>query len=226
MEKGLVRLYPVDIDRLAWRQVAAEAPVGVGQKILARDARTGSVTRLIKVEPHVDQGIFVHEHWEEVYVLEGSKKIGEEFHPAGTYTCKPPGIEHGPILTAEGFLSVEFRDYHPESIKKPMVRLFPMDIMRLPWEPGDGAERGSLQRTLALDVATGSSTVLFRLDAGVELPPATCEWCEELYILAGSCKIGSEFYPMGTYISRPASIERGLVTTRDGLLALRVRNAA
>jgi hypothetical protein len=46
-----------------------------------------------------------------VMILEGSYKIGGEFHAAGTYTCKPPGIAHGPFSTHEGYTCLEVRNY-------------------------------------------------------------------------------------------------------------------
>lgn len=58
MGKPFVRFYPIDIARLAWQQVGACAPIGVCQKILVTDPANGSVTRLLKAEPKVDQGIF------------------------------------------------------------------------------------------------------------------------------------------------------------------------
>ena len=85
MGKPFVRLYPIDIARLPWQQVGACAPIGIQQKILVTDPDNGSVTRLLKAEPRADQGIFVHEHWEEVYILEGSCKLHKNIiRPAHT----------------------------------------------------------------------------------------------------------------------------------------------
>ena len=223
--KGTVRLYPVDISRLTWQQVADGAPSGVMQKILAQDPERGSITRLVKVESGVDQGIFVHEHWEEVYVLEGSKKIGDEFHLAGTYTCKPPGIEHGPIITDEGFLSIEFRDYHRADMNKPYTRLFPIDVQGLHWVEAEEAGRAYYHKVLARDPETDSETLLLRVAAGAELPSAHDSRMVEMYLLEGSGKIGSLFYPEGSYICLPPDEEPGIIYTAEGLLILVSRNA-
>ena len=223
--KGTVRLYPVDISRLTWQQVADGAPAGVMQKILARDPERGSITRLVKVEAGVDQGIFVHEHWEEVYVLEGSKKIGDEYHPAGTYTCKPPDIEHGPIITDEGFLSIEFRDYHRADMKKPYTRLYPMDVQRIPWVEAEEAGQAYLHKVLARDPETDSETLLLRVSAGADLPSEPDGRMVEMYLLEGSGKIGSLFYPKGSYICLPPDKELGKIDTDEGLLILMSRNA-
>lgn len=44
-------------------------------------------------------------------MLGGSYKMGEEFHPAGTYTCKGPGVDHGPFWTTDGYSCLEVRNY-------------------------------------------------------------------------------------------------------------------
>ena len=222
MAKPFVRLYPIDIARLPWQQVGAHAPVGVCQKILAEDPGNRSVTRLLRSEPHIDQGIFVHEHWEEVYILEGGAKLGHEYHPAGTFTCKPPGVEHGPILTDTGFVNLEFRDYHIQSMDKPFVRLYPIDILRLPWE--QTATPSVQVKTLARDPGTGSESLLLRSEAHRNIPYSADERCEEIYVLEGSCKIGDEFYPTGSYVCWPPMHNRGVMCADEKFLALVIRN--
>lgn len=225
MGKNFVRLYPIDIARLPWQQVAGGAPSGIHQKTLVVDPDTGSSTRFLRAEPQADMGILVHDHWEEVYVLEGSAKLGQEFHPAGTYTCKPPAIEHGPILTNEGFLNLEVRDFHRQDVNKPLVRLFPVDIQGLRWLTRQGAVPGDFYKTLASDPGSGAETLLFRVDPGTEFLPPQENRCEELYILKGSCKIGDVFYPKGSYVCWPSGHERGAFSTDEGLLALQVFGA-
>ena len=224
MTKPFVRLYPVDIARLPWQQIGAHAPVGIYQKILAEDPGNGSVTRLLRSEPHIDQGVFVHEHWEEVYILEGGAKLGREYHPAGTFTCKSPGVEHGPILTDTGFVNLEFRDYHIKSMNKPFVRLYPIDILRLPWVKIGGKTAGTQVKSLAEDPGTGSESLLLKAEAWREILYPDDQRCEEMYILEGSCKMGNEFYPTGSYICWPPMHERGPLCSDDGFLALVIRN--
>ena len=224
MGKPFVRLYPIDIARLPWQQVGASAPTGVCQKVLVADPENGSVTRLLKADPRVDQGIFVHEHWEEVYILEGGAKLGQEYHPAGTYTCKSPGIDHGPILTDTGFVNLEFRDFHIKDMNKPFVRLYPVDILRLPWEQTGSGTPGGQVRILARDPGTDSETLLLRVEADTEILYTADERCEEMYVLEGSCKIGNEFYPTGSYLCWPPRFERGVLYSGEGLLALVLRN--
>ncbi len=222
MDKPLTRLYPIDIERLTWVR-PPDSPDGVMQKVLARDPTSGSATRLLKVEPRADTGVFVHEHWEEVYLLEGSYKMGEEFHPAGTYTCKGPGVHHGPFLTNDGYLCLEFRDFHGPSMDKPNVRLYPVDIERLAWKRPEGSPEGIVEKVLTAG-PSGSTTRLIKVDPGIDMGVVVHDFWEEVYILEGSYKTGTEFHPAGTYVCRPPGVELGPTITEEGYLCLDLRN--
>ena len=98
-------------------------PAGIQQKILAGvldEARhTGSRTRLLRFEPGVyTTAPFVHEYWEEVYLISGDLTVGSdergrggENFPAGTYACRPPGAVHGPFKSEGGCLLLEIHYY-------------------------------------------------------------------------------------------------------------------
>jgi hypothetical protein len=146
--------------------------------------------------------------------------ISGEFHPTGTYTCKPPMTEHGPCYTDEGFVEIEFLDYLKAEINKPSVRLFPPAIRRLPWEPV--TIQGIKQKILALDPVTGSNTGLLLIEAGVKVDTLSNEYEQEMMILKGSCKMGDKIYPAGSYLCLPPGIERQPFYTNEQLLALRV----
>ena len=94
-------------------------PAGIEQKILAgtldEERNTGSRTRLLRFAPAVfTTAPFVHEYWEEVYLIEGDLTVGndaegkggESFAP-GTYACRPPGAVHGPFKSNRGCLLLE-----------------------------------------------------------------------------------------------------------------------
>jgi ChrR Cupin-like domain len=98
-------------------------PPGVTQKILASDlnerSKTGSRTRLLRFAPGAfTTEPFVHDHWEEVVVLEGDLTVGSdsqgrggESFPAKTYACRPPGVHHGPFKSESGCLLYEIHYY-------------------------------------------------------------------------------------------------------------------
>jgi hypothetical protein len=101
-------------------------PEGIEQKILAgsldETARTGSRTRLLRFHPGIfTTAPFVHDYWEEVYLLAGDLIVGNDAEgrggtpfPPNTYACRPPGKYHGPFKSVGGALLLEFHYYDGE----------------------------------------------------------------------------------------------------------------
>lgn len=98
-------------------------PAGIEQKILAGNldeaGHSGNRTRLLRFAPGVfTTAPFVHDYWEEVYLIEGDLTVGndaqgnggEGFLP-GTYACRPPGAVHGPFKSNAGCLLLEIHYY-------------------------------------------------------------------------------------------------------------------
>lgn len=100
-------------------------PGGIEQKILAGgldEAKcSGSRTRLLRFQPGVfTVEPFVHEYWEEVYLLSGDLTVGNDAHGKGgtafqpnTYACRPPGAKHGPFKSESGCMLLEIHYYDP-----------------------------------------------------------------------------------------------------------------
>lgn len=98
-------------------------PEGIQQKILASDldetAKTGSRTRLLRFAPGAYTTVpFVHDHWEEVYLVSGDLTVGNdekgeggENFTAPTYACRPPGAVHGPFKSEGGCVLYEIHYY-------------------------------------------------------------------------------------------------------------------
>ena len=103
-------------------------PAGIQQKILASDLdetrKMGSRTRLLRFAPGVyTTAPFVHDHWEEVYLLSGDLVVGNDDKGKGgepfeapTYACRPPGVHHGPFKSERGCMLYEIH-YYDESRK-------------------------------------------------------------------------------------------------------------
>jgi hypothetical protein len=103
-------------------------PATIEQKILASDlneqSRSGSRTRLLRFAPGgFTTEPFVHDYWEEVYLLEGDLSVGStregtggEPFKAPTYACRPPGAVHGPFRSEGGCMLLEIH-YYDESGK-------------------------------------------------------------------------------------------------------------
>ena len=111
------------IDMSAEWQVPSGYPAGIEQKILAgaldEDAHSGTRTRLLRFAPGVfTTAPFVHEYWEEVYLIDGDLTVGNDAEGnggdafvRGTYACRPPGAVHGPFKSERGCLLLEIHYY-------------------------------------------------------------------------------------------------------------------
>ena len=98
-------------------------PVGIEQKVLAgsldEESRWGSRTRLLRFAPGVfTTEPFVHDHWEEVYLITGDLTVGNDANGEGgesfapnTYACRPPGAFHGPFKSERGCVLLEIHYY-------------------------------------------------------------------------------------------------------------------
>jgi len=94
-------------------------PPTIQQKVLASDldekGKMGSRTRLLRFEPGAyTTAPFVHDHWEEVYLLSGDLAVGSDAEGRGgesfespTYACRPPGAYHGPFKSETGCVLLE-----------------------------------------------------------------------------------------------------------------------
>ncbi len=110
-------------------ETPAGYPPGIKQKILASDideaARRGSRSRLLKFDPGTyTTEPFVHDHWEEVYLLQGDLIVGNDTNGEGgekydktAFACRPPGVFHGPFKSDTGCLLFEIH-YYDESGKQ------------------------------------------------------------------------------------------------------------
>jgi hypothetical protein len=110
------------------RLAHAGYPAGIKQKILASDLdetrKMGSRSRLLKFDPGVHTTApFVHDHWEEVYLMSGDLIVGNDAQGKGgepfaapTYACRPPGVHHGPFKSENGCMLFEMH-YYDESKK-------------------------------------------------------------------------------------------------------------
>jgi len=100
-------------------------PPGIQQKILAgaldEQGKRGTRSRLLRFDPGVfTTEPFVHDYWEEVFLVTGDLAVGndkqgkggETFHPF-TYACRPPGAVHGPFRSDSGCILFELHYYDP-----------------------------------------------------------------------------------------------------------------
>ena len=124
IEKEHKEFYAVDLNE-GWETLPGY-PEGIKQQILAgfldEKNKRGFRTRHLRFEPGVyTTAPFVHDYWEEVYLLSGDLIVGNdatgkggETFDAPTYACRPPGAYHGPFKSEKGCLLYEIH-YYDES---------------------------------------------------------------------------------------------------------------
>jgi hypothetical protein len=112
-----------EVDLATGWSTPAGYPKGIEEKILAgaldETARTGNRTRLLRFEPGARTAVpFVHDYWEEVFLVSGDLIVGDEASGLGlksfgprTYACRPPGVSHGPFRSTHGCLLFEIHFY-------------------------------------------------------------------------------------------------------------------
>ena len=113
------------LDLNAGWEVPPGYPQGIQQKILSgsldETGKRGSRTRLLRFQPGVyTTAPFVHEYWEEVYLVSGDLTVGNDANGRGgkafapnTYACRPPGAYHGPFRSDGGCMLLEIHYYDP-----------------------------------------------------------------------------------------------------------------
>lgn len=114
--------YSIDMGTEGWHTPTGY-PSGIKQKILAgtldEDKKIGNRTRLLRFDAGTfTTSPFVHDYWEEVYLVSGDLTVGndengeggEEFQP-NTYACRPPGAFHGPFKSKNGCVLMEIHYY-------------------------------------------------------------------------------------------------------------------
>lgn len=126
MTKPHLEFHRLDLTS-GWEKMSGY-PSSIQQKVLASDLdehhKKGSRTRLLRFEPGAfTTAPFVHDHWEEVFLLEGDLAVGSDVDGNGgevfhgpTYACRPPGVHHGPFSSKTGCTLFEMHYYeHTES---------------------------------------------------------------------------------------------------------------
>ncbi|MEX0828217.1 MAG: hypothetical protein WD005_04610 [Haliea sp.] len=100
-------------------------PDGIEHKILSgsldEEAKHGTRTRLLRFQAGTFSTVpFIHDYWEEVYLVSGDLIVGNDEYGNGgesfgpnTYACRPPGTYHGPFKSKNGCMLLEVHYYDP-----------------------------------------------------------------------------------------------------------------
>ncbi len=121
--------YPIDMGTEGWASPPGY-PAQIQQKILSgyldEDKKEGFRTRLLRFEPGVfTTKPFVHDYWEEVYLVSGDLTVGNDENGEGgeafgphTYACRPPQTFHGPFKSEGGCILMELHYYDEKAAQK------------------------------------------------------------------------------------------------------------
>jgi len=121
IDKAHLEFHAVDMHD-GWH-VPPGYPPGIEQKILAgeldEENKRGNRTRLLRFDAGVFTTTpFVHDYWEEVYLVSGDLIVGNDKNGEGgesfapnTYACRPPGVHHGPFKSKHGCVLLEMHYY-------------------------------------------------------------------------------------------------------------------
>lgn len=118
--RTLIEMMPLLGDE-GWHPLTGFA--GLEVKVLTDDldesARRGGRTRLVRFAPGAGtETTFVHDYWEEMYLLEGDlvprKTTGQadaDTPDVQRFSSRPPGSPHGPYVSPRGCLLLEVQYY-------------------------------------------------------------------------------------------------------------------
>jgi ChrR Cupin-like domain len=115
-DKGHKEFHVLDMDN-DWHGLPGYPP-GISEKIIAGELdeknKRGNRTRLLRFAPGTyTTDPFVHDYWEEVFLLSGDLIVGndrgsgEQKFQNYTYAVRPPGVYHGPFKSDSGCLLLE-----------------------------------------------------------------------------------------------------------------------
>jgi hypothetical protein len=122
--KGHKEFHTLDLNE-GWEALPGYPP-GIQQKIIAGQlderVRRGNRTRLLRFAPGTyTKKPFVHDYWEEVFLVSGDLIVGNDEQGHGgekfqgyTFAVRPPGVHHGPFKSESGCLLLETHYYQED----------------------------------------------------------------------------------------------------------------
>ena len=120
-DKGHHEFHALDM-QVGWHTIPGY-PSGFSEKILAGSLdeknKRGNRTRMLRIEAGAfSTKPFVHDYWEEVFLVSGDLIVGNDVQGKGgkkfqgyTYAVRPPGVYHGPFKSEGGCILLETHFY-------------------------------------------------------------------------------------------------------------------
>jgi hypothetical protein len=208
---------------------------GVEVRTLSIDPVNGACTQIAEIGGGFRQpGGYANSEWE-LYVLEGTLRVGSETLRPHHYLFVPAGHRVGPITTRQGCRVMWFfNDHYPDWVAADGHRDRQVDTRRfvsvnalddVRWTTPSfypATEPGALVKILRLDDASGAFTGLYMLCPGFWQDNVSFHDCmEEMYHIWGeSWMMQFGYLPTGGYVYRPPYINHGPFQCEYGTLGL------
>jgi anti-sigma factor ChrR (cupin superfamily) len=177
---------------LAW---TLSPMAGVQRKMLERQGgEVARATSMVRYAPHAHFERHVHDHGEEILVLEGvlTDELGS--YGPGTYLKNPPGSAHAPSSEPGCTLFVKLRHLADGDTQRVVV-----DTAHSPWFAGMVAGLS----VMPLSTFESTNTALVRWAAGTHFSPHRHHGGEEIYVIDGVFEDEHGRYPAGTWLRSP-----------------------
>jgi anti-sigma factor ChrR (cupin superfamily) len=177
---------------LAW---TLSPSAGVERKMFERQGgEVARATSIVRYAPHAHFERHVHDHGEEILVLEGV--LADEFgsYGPGTYLKNPPGSAHAPSSVPGCTLFVKLR-HLAQGDTQQVVR----DTAHSPWLAGMVAGLS----VMPLSTFETTNTALVRWAPGTRFNPHRHHGGEEIFVIDGVFEDEHGRYPAGTWLRSP-----------------------
>lgn len=182
---------------------------------LTGGAETGRVTSLVRYD--ADSSFPPHEHpgGEEIFVLDGvfSDETGD--YPKGSYLLNPEGFTHAPYSKNGCVIFVKLQQYPGDDREHIMLQSDEMD-----WQPGP--HPGTHMKVLYSSPDHPETVMLFRLDAGTEVPFHDHPGGEEAFVIEGEIEDENGPATAGTWVRYPVGSSHAPSTKTGCLLYVKI----
>ena len=204
-------------------------PSGAEARILSLDSETGALTAVVELAPGFRRGAGHLTADSDLYVLEGTLRVGGETLGRGAYQYRPPGATQEPWACDDGArVYLASRSGAPEFV--PGAGGAPdgaidIDTDRMPWTASrkdPGPPPGFFGKVLRSEPDTGAGVFLSASVPHLEYPHVEYHSCiEESYFLLGDIRMGtSGLMEKGSYFWRPPFITHGPFYSLRGKISL------
>ena len=184
---------------------------GVIRTLLERseDSEYAISTTLVEFQPDSRFDEHIHDHGEELFVIEGTFSDEYGDYPEGTYIRNPNGTKHSPFSKNGCKLFVKLRQFNNKDDKKIII-----NTNKQPWLPGlvKGLE------VMPLHNFEHENTALVKWDKNTQFNFHQHFGGEEILVLNGTFYDEFGSYPKLTWIRNPHMSKHTPYTLDDGAL--------